>query len=291
MNVADMRVSGLFVHPLKGARPVAVSSLELDELGAIGDRRCMLVDDDGVVITPRDTPRLAQITALYPVESGVIVSEAPLQLSIEGAADIEIWPHAHSPAVRMVRCWNDTLEMADAGDSAARWCSDAIGRSCRVMYMLPTSRRPLQAKYAGPVKATERFVSVTDGAPLLLLGEQSVAALNERLLGSGSAAVPSSRFRPNVLLSGGSAHDEDTWSLVRIGNVELGVGSQCVRCVVTTLDVESLTRSAEPLRTFAEYRRGSDGGVVFGMNATHVRSGTINLHDTVTVLATKATSS
>ena len=43
------RVEGLFVHPLKSASAIPVDVLELDERGATGDRRWLLVDKDGVV--------------------------------------------------------------------------------------------------------------------------------------------------------------------------------------------------------------------------------------------------
>jgi uncharacterized protein YcbX len=42
-----MKVSGLFIYPVKSLRGVIVHSAELDDCGFIGDRRFMVVDASG----------------------------------------------------------------------------------------------------------------------------------------------------------------------------------------------------------------------------------------------------
>ena len=95
------------------------------------------------------------------------------------------------------------------------------------------------------------------------------------------------RFRANIWLDGLSPHEEDHWRAVRIGDVTLGLGTRCPRCVLTTVDPDTLERGVEPLRTLATYRR-EDGGVVFGVNTTHADPGWIRVGETVTVEATRA---
>jgi uncharacterized protein YcbX len=70
---------------------------------------------------------------------------------------------------------------------------------------------------------------------------------------------------------------------VQVGEVALGLGSLCTRCVLTTIDPTSLVQGVEPLRSFASYRRTNDG-VVFGVNATHAAPGTLQTGDLVKVL-------
>jgi uncharacterized protein YcbX len=259
--------------------------MPLDALGALGDRRWMLADLDGALITPRTATALAKLQAVLPMRDGAVVADGPLTLRADGLDAITVsHADAHRP-LRTVRCWDDTIEMADAGDLAAEWCSDAIGAGCRLLHLAPQTRRPLAAKYTGPLDATERTVSVTDGAPLLLLGQRSIDALNARLTQSGQEPVGVERFRPNVLIAGTAAHDEDSWSLVDIGGVDIGVGSPCPRCVFTTINPHTLERGVEPLRTLATYRRGEGGGVMFGMNATHRAPGVLHLHDAIVVRA------
>lgn len=278
-------VAKLFVHPLKGAAPVAVTAMPLDALGALGDRRWLLADQHGVMITPRAATALAGIHAALPMRDGAILADGPLTLRADGLDVLSVsHADAHAP-LRTVQCWDDTIEMADAGELAAQWCSEAIGTACRLLHLAPESHRPLAPKYTGPIDAGTRTVSVTDGAPLLLLSQSSIDALNERLLQAGETPVGVERFRPNVLIAGTTAHDEDTWSLIEVGGVEIGVGSPCPRCVFTTINPRTLERGVEPLRTLATYRRGDGGGVMFGMNATHRDAGVIRVRETIHVRA------
>lgn len=279
------RITDLFVHPLKGAAPLRVHRLRLDALGAVGDRRWVLVSAQGVALTPREVPRLTQLVPTLPMRDGAVTHDAPLTLHAGDADPLVVPPAAPSAAVHDVQVWDDVVQLADAGDAAADWVTRAIGVPCRLMHWTDASRRPLAAKYAGVLPSAGRHVTITDGAPLLLLGSASLDALNARLTAAGHAALGIERFRPNVVLATTAPHEEDTWERVRLGTVEIGVGSPCPRCVVTTIDPRTLTPGVEPLRTLAQYRRGDGGGVMFGMNATHATAGELTVGDAVDVLA------
>jgi uncharacterized protein YcbX len=287
------RVEGLFVHPLKSAAAIAVDEMLLDDRGAVGDRRWLVVDDNGVAITARDTPRLALVRAFWHDDDrGVLNSvraglRAPrnrddaLVLQAAGLADLLV-PIPQPGATHTVRVWDDGLLAIDAGDPPAQWMSEALNRSCRVVRLADVSHRPLQARFAGDVQHDGRRVAFTDGAPLLVLGQSSVDALNDRLVEQGGDAVTAARFRPNVLISHTAPHAEDAWPAIRIGDVRIAMGSTCARCVMTTIDPFTGEGGTEPLRTLATYRR-VDGLVMFGMNATHEAPGTLRVGDQVEV--------
>jgi uncharacterized protein len=283
------RITDLFVHPLKGAAPMRVHRLRLDALGAVGDRRWVLVDAQGDALTPRDVPALTQVVATLPMHDGAVHRDAPLALQAPGLDAIVVPPAGPEHALRPVRVWDDVVDLADAGEVAAEWASAAVGVPCRLMHWTAASRRPLAAKYAGVLPNTGRDVTITDGAPLLLLGSASLTALNLRLTSAGRAPVGLERFRPNVVLATAAPHEEDGWERVRVGAVEIGVGSPCPRCVVTTIDPGTLAQDVEPLRTLAQYRRGEGGGVMFGMNATHAAPGELVVGDVVDVLSHRST--
>lgn len=283
------RITDLFVHPLKGAAPMRIHRMRLDALGAVGDRRWVLMDAHGTAVTPRDVPALAQLVATLPVREGAIERDAPLALHARGLDPIVVPPAAPSAPLHDVRVWDDVVRLADAGDAAAEWVSRAIDVPCRLMHWTDASRRPLAAKYAGVLPNADRHVTITDGAPLLLLGSASLDALNVRLSAAGHGALGVARFRPNVMLATTAPHEEDTWERIRLGSVEIGVGSPCPRCVVTTIDPQTLAQGVEPLRTLAQYRRGDGGGVMFGMNATHATAGELVVGDALDVLAHRVT--
>lgn len=280
----SIRISGLFIYPIKSAAGIAVREISLDALGAVNDRRWMLVDGNDRFITQREVGRLALITA--EVQSGGLVLRNTRTEVLSVAIPPDDVPR------RSVVVWDDTVLVQDAGDSAAAWCSQATGMSCRLVHIARDAERPLQHKYAGSVDPNGRHVALSDGAPLLLLSEASLLSLNERLALKNSAPLGLDRFRPNIVFSGMSPHEEDTWHAIEINGVEIGVGSPCPRCVMTTVDQTRGERApsiageagGEPLRTLATYRRQGTG-VMFGMNATNATSGVIRVGDAVTVKA------
>jgi len=85
------------------------------------------------------------------------------------------------------------------------------------------------------------------------------------------------RFRPNIVLSGLPAWDEDHIDTISIGSATLRLVKPCVRCQVTTTDQHSGARlSEEPLVTLGRFRNNPDlGGVTFGWNAVVEGVGTI----------------
>lgn len=271
------RVEELFVHPLKSAAGIAVDTLELDARGATGDRRWMLVDPAGVAITAREHHRLALVRPSF----AELDRNGALRLEAAGVSPCDVVV-PRDAATRTVRIWLDEVAAQDAGDAPAEWCSGVLGTPCHLVYLADSAARPLQPKYAGALPFADREVAFSDGAPLLVLGTASVDALNARLVEQGGDVVTVRRFRPNILLSGTTAHEEDTWRAITIGEVSIGVGSPCPRCVMTTIDPDTAEGGVEPLRTLARYRR-DDTGVVFGMNATHAAVGTVRIGDRVSV--------
>lgn len=273
-------VGGLTIYPLKSAAGVAVAELALDDRGAVGDRRWLLVDPSGHAITARETHALLHVRPRFASDD----RNGSLMLDASDHPTCVVPVPDASSAQRQVVIWKDTVTANDAGDDAAAWCSDVIGRACRLVRVADEATRPLKTKYAGPLSSEGRRVAFTDGAPLMLLGHSSIAALNARLALQGHPeSMDHRRFRANVWLDTTGPHEEDTWRRVRIGSVELGLGSLCVRCVLTTVNPDTLAAGAEPLRSFSEYRRVA-GGVAFGVNATHAAPGTMRVGDMVDVI-------
>lgn len=276
---AAPRVMGLFVHPIKSAAAIAVDSLPLDDRGAVGDRRWLLVDPNGLQITARETPVLALVRPRFADTPVRTAADGALWLSKAGQSDLYVDVPASSSTTKVI-IWKDEVDAIDAGDDAAQWLTSAIGRPSRLVRLADFARRPLARKYAGPLPFEDRRVAFSDGAPLLILGQASIDALNEKLALTGGPMMTAARFRPNVLLSNTTPHEEDTWTRVQIGAVDIGVGSTCMRCVMTTVDPTTAVKGTEPLRTLATYRR-EGGEVIFGMNATHAAPGIIHVGDVV----------
>jgi len=266
-----MHLSALFIYPVKSLRGLSVQEASLDELGLVGDRRFMVVDDAGRFLTQRSVPRMALVNT--GLGGGI------LALSSGGDTHVEVGldPDPSAP-LRTVEIWKSAgLQAEDCGAEAATWLSAFLGLSCHLVRIgkafhrpLPEHRRPSSL----PPGATP-LVSFADAFPLLILSQASLDGLNARLLAKGDLGVPVDRFRTNLLVSGCDAHEEDRMPRFQIGRTLFHAGGPCARCVVTTTDQATAERSPEPLRTLAGYRRDSQkpSDVNFGQNLVHESPG------------------
>ena len=124
---------------------------------------------------------------------------------------------------------------------------------------------------------------LTAVSPILLTSEDSLADLNARI----AKPIRMNRFRQNIVVEGGGAFREEWWARLRIGDIEFEKVVSCERCSITQLDQETATRTSEPIRTLAKYRRqpgGIGGGIVFGIYFRPLGSGVLRLGDEVAVL-------
>jgi uncharacterized protein YcbX len=145
--------------------------------------------------------------------------------------------------------------------------------------MPDSAHRPVDERYATGI------TSLSDGFPYLILSQASLDDLNGRM----AKAIPMDRFRPNIVIKGGSAFQEDSWKEIGIGSTRFVLVKPCGRCVIPTTDQLTGERSKEPTRTLATYRRraGSEGEVKvdFGMNAMGPLRGMICVGEPLVVLA------
>jgi hypothetical protein len=227
----------------------------------------MVVGDDGQFFSQRNYPRLALVRARLIDDR--LVLEAPQMQQLDLAAGGE-----EGPATR-VQVWDDDCVAVDAGKEAARWFSDHLGCSARLVRMAKDDARPLGATSAQPGD----HVSFADRFPFLLISQASLGALNRRM----ALPVPMDRFRPNIVVAGTGPHDEDGWDHIRVGDVSFRVAKSCARCIVTTVDQATGDRGREPLRTLSTYRT-VDGRVLFGQNLVHDGRGVIRVGDPVHIL-------
>lgn len=250
-----MHISELAIHPLKSARPVAVSELALGPLGPAWDRRWMLVDGEGRFITQRTHPRLCLLAARVDADGGLLL-EAPGRLSLR------VLPASRGGTV-VATVWNDSVAALTCGPEAEAWCSEFLGQPVRLVFMPEDAVRAVDPRYAGPGHRT----AFSDGFPLLLVTQSSLDHLNSRLREAGLADVDWRRFRPNLVVAGAlPPHAEDGWRRLRAGVVELEVVKPCSRCVIPSIDPDTAAKNSQILTILRSYRAYEDGKTYFGQN-------------------------
>ncbi|QIJ61121.1 MOSC N-terminal beta barrel domain-containing protein [Streptomyces sp. JB150] len=274
--MGNAELQSIHVHPVKAFRGLSLPEVLVEPWGPAGDRRWVLIDDGGKVVTQRQQPRLALAVAELLPGGGIRLSAPgldPLTVSVPEPAD----------TVR-VEIWQDKVEGVPADAAAHAWCSAYLGTDVRLVHMDdPATRRPVDPEYALPGET----VSFADGFPLLLTSAASLDALNALIAQGDRAAegpLPMNRFRPNLVVAGSAPWAEDDWSRIAVGAVEFRVAKPCGRCVVTTTDQSSAERGREPLLSLGRHRR-IGGKLVFGQNLVPVSPGTVRVGDPVRVLA------
>lgn len=271
-----MQVSALFIYPVKSLRGCAVQSAAVDDLGLVGDRRFMVVDDTGRFMTQRTIARMALVrTAL---------TERSLVLSYPGSGEVSVSRlGSKETPLRTVSIWrSEGLLAEDCGDEAAAWLGDFLQRPCRLVRIGERFQRPVLKEAAGPGDR----VAFADAVPFLVISEASLHDLNDRLAETGEEPVPMDRFRPNLVISGCAAYAEDGWPRFRIGEVTFRSAGPCGRCIVTTTNQETAERGVEPMRLLGQYRRDSakPTTVNFGQNVIHeTKRGILHVGDEVSV--------
>ncbi|MEU1852230.1 MOSC N-terminal beta barrel domain-containing protein [Streptomyces sp. NPDC019990] len=274
--MGNAHLQSIHLHPVKAVRGLTPREATVEPWGLAGDRRWVLIDDGGKVLTQRGQPRLALAAAALLPGGGI-------RLSAPGMEPLTV-PVPRSPGTVPVEVFRDKVEAVPAEDPAAHaWCSAYLGIGVRLVHMDdPATRRPVDPEYAQPGET----VSFADGFPLLLTTTASLDALNA-LIARGDHAqegpLPMNRFRPNVVVAGTAAWAEDDWSRLAIGEVSFRVAKACGRCVVTTTDQSSAERGREPLHSLGRHRR-LGGKLVFGQNLVPLSRGVIRVGDPVTIL-------
>ncbi|HEX4814423.1 MAG TPA: MOSC N-terminal beta barrel domain-containing protein [Nonomuraea sp.] len=271
-----MKLESIHVHPVKSTAGHDVREVEVQPWGLAGDRRYLIIDARGAILTAREEPRL--LACVPRLDGGTLTLTGP------HAGPLPVTPDRTKSTVDV---WGTPVPLTDCGDDAARWLSELAGQPVRLMWLDDPTRRPIDPPYGRP----DDCVSLADGFPLLLASTASLARLNDWIaevaLEHGEeppAPLPMRRFRPNVVVDGVAApFAEDGWKRLRVGEVEFRVTRGCDRCVLTTVDTETYTKGKEPIRTLSRHRKW-DGKVWFGVNLIPDGPGRIAVGDSVIVL-------
>jgi uncharacterized protein YcbX len=168
-----------------------------------------------------------------------------------------------------VRLWDEEVAAYDMGSVAAQWFTDFLGQPLRLVRFDPEQQRLSNKKWTGGIEAPNQF---SDGYPVLVASTASLDLLNEKLTAGRSAPVGMERFRPNIVISGVEAHDEDRMASLRIstdeGTVELRPVKPCARCPIPNVDPATAAVDPVVTDTLQGYRRNEllGGAISFGMN-------------------------
>ncbi len=262
-------LASLHIYPVKGLKGIDLDEARVMGRGLEHDRRFMVVDPEGEFFTQREHPKMATIWTE--------IAAGELRLSVPDRDEVSLPAEPAGGDAMSVRVWRSLCEAIAPSPEADRWLSDYLGEPCRIVYMPETTKRAMNPLYGG----SDGAVSFADGYPFLVTSQASLAELNSRL----AVKLPMNRFRPNFVVAGTGAWEEDGWGDFRIGEAVFRVTKPCGRCQVTTTDqATGEVRGPEPLATLATYRDSEEFGVRFGMNALSLAGDRVRIGMPLTVL-------
>ena len=251
-----MKITGLFIYPVKSLGAVPLEESEIGIRGLFYDRQWMLVKPDGSMITQREFPEMA----LFKIENlpehfqirPTHKTQSPLLLEKNGG---------ESGEKLSVKIWNDTAEALCMNPVYDEWFSEILETNCRLVKMPPDGTR----KHIFEKFGEKNDLNFPDSKPLLITNELSLEALN----GRAKYPVPMDRFRPNIVFRGLNAFEEDGWNEFGIGENRFKMIKPCGRCIITTIDQQTAEKGKEPLKTLKTFRL-ENNNTLFGMYARFV---------------------
>ena len=258
----DAVVTGLIIYPVKSMKGIVLDRTVLTKHGLRGDRRWMVVRENGRFVTQRDLPRLALVHTSQ-ADSGV-------KLSLDGQGSLTV-PFNHlGGALIRTKVWKDHCETIDEGEEVSKWLTSALEShtALKLVRMAPGFVRP-QSQPENLGKQTSTFFA--DAAPFLVANESSLEALNRELETRELSTIPMNRFRPNIVIRGLEPFAEHQVSELSSKSCTLKFCHPCQRCVVTTIDQDSAVKNPawQPYKTLRDINPmpGNERAPAFGQNA------------------------
>ena len=256
------------MYPIKSMAGIAVSKAIVTDRGFEHDRRWMLVDENNRFISQREIAEMA-LMHIDILEKGLKVTYRP------DASSIMIPFEPQTDEFAEVTIWDDTCTAQFVSHETDEWFSNILGFKCRLVYMPDETQRITDPKYTPDGHVT----SYADGYPFLLIWQASLDDLNNRL----AEPLPMNRFRPSIVFNGGEAFSEDLMHTFTIGDIRFYGVKLCARCVMTTINQETIEQGKEPLKTLARYRF-KNNKILFGQNLIHEGLGEIAVGQELKVL-------
>lgn len=285
------QVSALYLYPVKSCKGVKIDEGVCTKYGirssGVYDRSFVVVQSDGTFIHQRIYPKMALISVAVKGDNIEFTAPGKSPICIEKEGELD-----KKNLKQYELHYEEKVPGQDCGDDVAKWVSDFLGvEGLRVgRYIEGMEHRDIHnlTKPWEVASAEGDTAMYSDWAPYLVVNKSSLDFLNTKL----EKPLTELSFRPNILLEGPEAFDEDNWLEIKIGEkVRMRCTDACTRCSLTTVDPDKGVKSkdGEPLktlRTFRKFEQFADSPV-FGVNTTPDVLGMVRVGDPVYAIRKK----
>ncbi|KAF2268485.1 hypothetical protein CC78DRAFT_575962 [Lojkania enalia] len=313
-----MKISEIYVYPIKSLRPAQLSEAVATKHGFANDRRFMLLKampegykNMAVCHFPEMTLFLTKI--VFPEqdegEKGSVVVEFRAPGHTESKMlKIPLQPDTTNLELFEVSIHRSTTQAFKMPAEYSLWFSECFGYDVILAYLGDNLRsvlfedmKPAKGNswlstisntILGSAGPEEARITFADCAPYLLASKTSLVDVSSRLPEGEEMDV--TKFRPNIVIEGAEeAWEEDYWGKIEIDGAELTLAHNCIRCKSINIDyttgLPGTGESGSVLKKLQKDRRvdkGAKWSAVFGRYSfwnSKNRDTTFRVGDEVTV--------
>lgn len=299
----ELRLGSIHLYPIKSCGGVAVEAWPIGPTGLLFDREWALVDAQGQALRLNRVPKMRFIKPQVDLERQELIVSAPnMPELVLGLRFLPAPEHLRDVSVCGEACVGLGYRDADGVDE---WFSTFLGRPCNLVRASPYSQkrqRRNSGKEGEEGAPAPKEINFSNEAQFLLVSSASVEHLNGLIAQqvdldyafcyegtrSEQCYVTLENFRPNLVVDGGVAHQEDLWEKVELllepnakeeeeekgdegRGIRLQVTGPCARCSMVNVDHraakdgggDETTAMAPVLKTLASYRRDKSN-IYFG---------------------------
>lgn len=269
-------IQSIFVYPVKSCAGIRLPQVNVVSTGFAYDRMWVFVDREGRQVSARDDPSLWRVQPALDLAG----KEAPREMTLtyEGKSVVIDITKPLKQAFTMTKV-TTTAEVAETGEEIATWIREVLGkdyRLCRVVEPQPSEISP------------DVRINIPDYGQIYFTSNASLSALIRSTPEPKRSQLTMYCFRPNIVLEGCAAWEEDSWQAIRIGDMDFTAAGPCPRCRMTTIDPKTLAfdEKTEPLPTLRKIH-GKDIKGYFGQYFNRSQDGILRVGAPINILRTK----
>ncbi len=233
------------LYPIKSCGSMEVTEWKVGPRGLVYDREWVLVEARSQrVMSQKRYPQMCLLKPVVSLEKRVLCLNNVLEVSLD-------YSPGESSIVGLCSDFGNVLLFKE--DRISDFLRTILGVEC-FLGRLDTSGNDR-------VGESGAAIAFANEAQFLVVSQESIDYLNSQY----DLKVDYSRFRPNLVISGGMPHFEDDVSRLFIGDncCEFVAQRLCSRCEMVCIDQTNGEVGTQPLRALGNYRR-SNGQVLFG---------------------------
>ena len=256
------------------------------EVGHLRDRVFVVTrSTNGEFVTARTYPKMVLI--IPKIDGDKLTLEAPEMKKIETSIN-KLYEVKKTVNVKI---WGDDAEnCVDCGDEVAFFFSKFLlgeNEGFRLLFYASSYPKPAikDKKYLFNQADQKDTGALHDETSFMMMNQSSFDDLNTKI----EKKVVPLQYRPNFVVKGAKAWEEDSWKWIKIGETSTFRNVQpCIRCIFTNIDPFTGERNPqmEPLKTLKTFRffeKIAKNGPVFGIHLGVRKMGSVKVGDAVYV--------